>query len=183
MTDTLLLSPNYLKQNSFVDDNVSEKYIAPAIVSSQEIALKQIIGECLLNSLKNKVADKTINDPENAPYKELLDTYIQPFLLYATMERMTIPLAYKTSNFSSATRTDDDKMSSSSFSEVALIKNYWLNERNVYKRELQCYLKKNRSLYPELSSCCDVNLDSSADCGIWLGGKRGKIINRKHCCC
>ena len=183
MTDILLLSPNYLKQNSFVDDNVSEKYIAPAIVSSQEISLKGIIGNCLLTAIKNKVNDKSINDTENAAYKELLDTYIQPYLVYATMERMAIPLAYKTGNFSSATRTDDEKMSSSSFADVALIKNYWKNEKDSYKRELQCYLKKNKSLFPELSSCCDINLDATADIGIWLGGARGKIIKRKCKCC
>ena len=182
-TDTLLISPNYIKQNSEVDLNVAEPYIAPSIVYAQNIGLKHIIGECLLNVLKNMVSDNSIKNPENVAYKTLLNDYIQPYLIYAVLERMAIPLAYKTSNFSSATRTDDDKMSSSSFSEVALIKNYWKDEKDSYKRELQCYLKKNKSLYPELASCCDTNLNSTADTGLWLGGDRGKIINRKCKCC
>lgn len=180
MDSVLLISPDFVRRNSEVDLNVAEKHIVPAIVAAQNMQLEPVIGKCLLDALKNMIQEKTLND--NPSYKNLLEEYIQPFLVYATLEKMTIPLAFKTSNFSSATRTDDEKMSASDFDTVALMRHYWENERNFYKYELQKYLRQSQSLFPELA-CCDKNLWSSADSGIYLGGIRGKIVPRDYCKC
>ena len=53
---------------------------------------------------------------------------------------------------------------------------------DAYCLDLQNFLLRNRSDYPELTdNCCHnikSNLHSAASCGIFLGGSRGKTIRR-----
>ena len=48
----LLCSEKFIKENSSISDNVAGKYILAALRDAQEIRLKGILGECLLNTLK-----------------------------------------------------------------------------------------------------------------------------------
>lgn len=178
--EVLLISEDYIKSESLMDDNLSPKYLLTAIKLSQDVELRSIIGECLLSTIQQKVYDGEIDDTENIKYKDLLDYYIQPFLLYQVLSETIIPVSYKIANFG-LMNTDDEKAAVVSNAHINLIREQYLNKANVYKKRLQDYLCQNRSSYPELDDCCDVNLYSSTSSGIWLGGTRGKMVP-KDCC-
>jgi hypothetical protein len=178
--DVLFISEDYIKSESMLDDNVSGKYLLTAIKLAQDIELRSVIGKCLLETLQQKIFDREIDAIENGDYKDLLDVYIQPFLLYQVLSEIIIPTTYKMSNFG-LMRSDDEKDYSVDNGQVNLIREFYMDKANVYKKRLQNYLCNNKALFPELDDCCEVNLYSSHNCGIWLGGERGKIVG-KDCC-
>ena len=180
--DVLFISEDYIKSESMLDSNVSGKYLLTAIKLSQDVELRSIIGKCLLEAIQAKIFNSEIEEPENELYKDLLDNYIQPFLLYQVLSEIVIPVSYKMSNFG-LMQSSDEKDYAVDNKQINLVREYYLNKANVYKKRLQDHLVKNKSDYPELRTDCDcqVNLHSSNDSGIWLGGERGKVVI-KPCC-
>ena len=176
--NVLLVSEDYLKSNSTLDWNVSGKYILSAISTAQDVELQSILGTNLLESIQKKVYENEIDNYENSCYKELLDGYIQPFLLYQVLSEIVIPISYKMSNFG-VMQSSDEKDYAVDNKQINLVRTYYRDKANVYKERLQNWLIYNRTCFPELSEFNfpkDVypNLYSSSSCGIWLGGKRGK---------
>lgn len=178
--NVLLISEDYIKSESNLDDNVSGKYLQSAIKLAQDIALQSTIGTKLLESLQKKCIDKedNIDNEENVKYKELLDYYIQPFLLYQVLSDIIIPITYKLSNFG-VMRTDDEKDIVAESSQVNLIKKYYIDKADFFKTRLQNWVITYYNDFPELYSYKPLkdmypNLYSSSSCTIWLGGARGK---------
>lgn len=176
----LLISEDYIKSESNLDNNVSGKYLQSAIKLAQDIALQSTIGTKLLESLQKKCMDTedNIDNEENIKYKELLDYYIQPFLLYQVLSDIIIPITYKLSNFG-VMRTDDEKDIVAEPSQVNLLKKYYQDKADFFKNRLQDWVITYYNDFPELYSYKPLkdlypNLYSSSSCTIWLGGARGK---------
>lgn len=178
--DVLFISEDYIKSESMLDDNTSGKFLLTAIKLAQDVELRSVIGKCLLESLQTKIFERHIDDLENLDYKDLLDVYIQPFLLYQVLSEVIIPISYKMSNFG-LMMSSDEKDYAVDNKQINLVKEYYMNKANVYKKRLQTYLCSNKDKFPEIKDCCEVNLYSSQSAGIWLGGERGKEV-RKECC-
>lgn len=178
--DILLISEDYIKSNSSLDDNTASKYVLAAILNAQNIELRSIIGKCLLEKLQQLINDDEIDEVENLHYKDLLDMEIQPFLLYQVLSDIIIPVSYKIGNMG-VLNTEDEKAIVAANAQVNLVKDYYMMKADVFKKRLQEYLLRNKSAFPELN-CCDINLESSNSSGIWLGGRRSKILPRRRCC-
>ncbi len=56
MTEILLSSEAFIKSVSSISDNVAGKYILPSLREAQEIGLRGILGDCLLDALKERKA-------------------------------------------------------------------------------------------------------------------------------
>ena len=68
MAEILLSSENFIKSVTNISDNVSGKYILASLREAQEIGLKNIIGDCLLEKLKVLIKSG-IDAQENLKYK------------------------------------------------------------------------------------------------------------------
>lgn len=134
--NVLLISEDYLKTESFLDDNVSGKYLLTAIKMAQDIELQSIIGTNLLHSIQKKVFDNVIDLEDNKRYKDLLDNYIQPFLLYQVLSEIVIPISYKMSNFG-VMQSSDEKDYAVDNKQINLVKKFYFDKANVYKERLQ----------------------------------------------
>lgn len=174
----LLINEDYIKANSVIDNNLSGKYLQQAILDAQNIHLEQILGTKLLVKIESLVQNGEIFKEPN--YKLLLDSYITDYLLYQVLSSIIIPVSYKIANAGLVT-TSDDKLNNVDINSLNLLKSDYTNKANVYKARLQNYLLANRDLFPELNNCSidqeRPNLYSSSDCGIWLGGERGKYCS------
>jgi hypothetical protein len=53
----MLISEDYIKSNSSLDNNVSGKYLQSAIFSAQDIELQSLIGTKLLEKIQKLVID------------------------------------------------------------------------------------------------------------------------------
>jgi hypothetical protein len=122
------------------------------------------------------VEDLSIMNEENGKYKELLDEFIQPYLLYKTIEYIIPVVSTKISNMG-AVISNDEHITNLGKNERDSLMDYYMHKADFYQARLQEYLCKNLSYFKELSNgCCGIkpNLDSSASCPIWLGGIRSK---------
>lgn len=205
--NVLLISEDYIKSESNLDFNVSGKYLMSAIKLAQDIELQSTIGTRLLEALQKKVINwidpntpmpleapdiiipslpypprepisDSIEDDKNIRYKELLDLYVQPFLLYQVLSEIVIPLSFKISNFG-IMRTDDEKDYAAEYDKVMLIKKYYKDKADFFKNRLQDWVISNYSDFKELYEYKPLkdmypNLYSASSTGLWLGGNRGK---------
>ena len=178
MKNVLLISEDFIKSTTNLSDNVSGKYLLPAISLAQDVEVEETIGSPLLNKLKELIYNNQIALEENINYKSLLDNYLSPFLAYATIAHLTVPIAFKLTN-AGVLRTDDEKMYNVGTNEVDKIKYHYQHLADTYKYRLQRFLIAHYHHFKELQqykSIADLraNLYSSARCNVWLGGKRGK---------
>lgn len=183
MAEFLLTSEKFVKEVSSISDNVAGKYIQPSIREAQEVWLKSIIGSNLLNYIKALGLAKTLDDPANVAYKELVDR-AQYFLAYTAIVELTNKVSYKIGNFG-VTKTTDENLQVASQDEIAKMQYYYQSKADFCAIELQQWILDNRTLFPELDDCTcrkiHSNLHSAASCGLWLGGARGKMSNPKCC--
>ena len=179
--NVLLTSENRVKSISPLSDNLAGKYLLPTIKYVQDVQLRTIIGSCLLETLQQMVAENTINNEENAAYKQLLDEYAQPYLTYQVLSELTDILANKVVN-AGTVQVNDEHVNNSYRTERNDIKLTYLRYADSYKRLMQKFLLDNYKAFPELTECvCSMirdNLNTAYSGGIWLGARRGKMYRR-----
>lgn len=175
--EILLSSEAFVKEVTSASDNLSGKYLLPSLREAQEIGLKGILGDCLLEKLKTLVRAGHINDLDNAAYKRLLD-HCQYYLAYMTIVEVTNKVSYKIGNFG-VTKTTDENLQVATQDEIAKMQYYYQSKADACCLDLQTFILENKADYPELSDCAcrriEANLHSAATCGIFLGGARGRM--------
>lgn len=181
MAEVLLSSESRVKAATNIGDNLAGKYLHTALYEAQEIKLRGVLGDCLLDKCKRLVGDKTIGNPENVAYKDLVDK-CQDFLAYSTVVEILNKVTYKVVNFGVA-KTNDENLQVATPSEINNNKFYYQSKADSWCLILQNWLLNNKAAFPELDECAcnriSSNLHSSASCGIFLGGARGKYRRRR----
>lgn len=180
-TKVLLTSENRIKSVSPLSDNLSGKYLLPTIKLVQDVQLRTTIGSCLLTALQQMVAEKTIDNPENEIYKDLLDNYIQPYMAHQVLSEIVELVANKIVN-AGVMQTNDEHQNNSYRPDKNDLKLTYLRHADSYKRLLQEFLLANQANLPELEECTCAqlrsNLQTANSGGLWLGGPRGKMYPR-----
>lgn len=176
MAEILLSSEAFVKSVSSVSDNLSGKYILPSLREAQEIGLRGILGDLLLDKLKALRKDNTLETEAGGVYKTLVD-HCQYYLAYMTIVEVTNKVSYKIGNFG-VTKTQDENLQVATQDEIAKMQYYYQSKADACCLDLQNFLLQNKGSYPELTECCcsriESNLRSAASCGIFLGGARGR---------
>ena len=152
MNRVLLISEDTLKCETIINDNTGSEYIRPAIETSQDIYLQQLIGSELLDKIYELVATNKIVEEEN--YKTLLDDYITQYLKYKVLAEVVIPLAYKYRNAGIVTTTNDN-VQTTSLRDAQLVQNHYEMRANFYAERMTKYLYTNDGLFPEYKSTRD----------------------------
>ena len=168
MAEVLMISEKTLKSESYLNDNVGSEMILPAIQTAQDIKLQPLLGCNLYNALKNKILAGEVDEP----YLTLLKTYIKPFLIYAVLSDIQIPLAFKTRANGGAVQANTEYTYNSDRKDTQMIANYYEDKMNFYGFRLTDYLKQNSANFPEYrnNNCgCNSDLKQGFNSGIFLG--------------
>lgn len=96
MEKVLLVSANFIKNVTNIDDNMPGKLIEPAIWQRQNLDLRGILGDTLEDKLEELVRNDSINQEEFNQYKILLDK-CQYFLAYSVISDLCILTTVKIS--------------------------------------------------------------------------------------
>lgn len=182
MAEVLLTSETFIKEVSNISDNVAGGYIQPSIRDAQEINLRAVLGDCLLDRLKELYDGGAFDgDPipdEYIPYKALLDK-IQYYLAYQAIVELLPRVSYKVANFG-VSKSGDENLQVAGLDEIIAQEEYYQSKADAYCYQLQGWLLERAAAYPELDECACAriksNLYSAATCGIWLGGPRGRKL-------
>lgn len=174
MVQVYLTSEEFVKSLCSIDENIANKYLGPAIVEAQEIELREILGDSLLDTLKGMIAENNI--PEQ--YKELINR-IQYVLAYKAIVSLCVLASYKIANAGVVT-TGDDNVRNLDWKELTSVREYYTHKSDAYAGQLQRYILQNKDQFPELKDCeckkIKAHLLSAASCGLWLGGVRARKL-------
>lgn len=175
----LLTSEDFIKSCTNISDNLSGKYLQGAIREAQETALRDVLGSCLLDALKARLAEGHGTLPDGW-YKELADR-CQYFLAYTAIADVAMKASYKITNFGVA-KSNDENLAVATMDEIVANQGYYQAKADAECYRLQTWLLRYSSEFPELDACaCErikSNLASAASCGIWLGGPRGREVRK-----
>lgn len=178
MADILLSSEAFIKANTSVSDNLDGKYILPALREAQEQGLRGILGDTLLDKLKQLQGAGALS----GAYKTLVDR-CQYYLAYMTLVELSTKVTYKIGNMG-VVKSSDENMQVASQEEINNVQFVYQAKADSYCLDIQHFLLEHRSDYPELSSnqCYKIqsNLYSAATCGLVLGGARGKSVRNRR---
>ena len=176
MAEILLSSENFIKSVTNISDNVSGKFILASLREAQEIGLKSILGDSLLEKLKTLVQGKSIDQQDNIMYKYLLNK-CQYYLAYMTIVEIVYKVSYKIGN-AGVVKTADENLQVASFEEIVHQKEFYQSKADFHCMEIQNYILEHRSDFLEVDDCTcrkiHATLHSAATCGFFLGGARGK---------
>lgn len=176
MKNVLLTSPDFIRLNSNISDNVNSKVLSTAIREVQEDELQEILGQLLFEKLQDLVYSGDIEDPEYTAYKNVLDKS-QMFITYRVIAEIIIMLNAKIDN-AGLIQTSDENMDPMTLEDTLTLKQHYDTKASHYAYLLQNYLMEHLSELPELTECqawkIRSTLYSAATPSVFLGGARGK---------
>jgi hypothetical protein len=150
-----LISEDTLKSETIINDNTGSEYIAPAIETSQDIYLQQLIGTELLDKLYNLIETGDISNENNVHYKILLDEYITNYLKFKVLSEITIPLAYKYRNVG-VVQTNGTNIINTTMRDAGLVQNHYELRATFYADRMSKYLCTNAMHFQEYRSTRDA---------------------------
>ena len=176
MAEILLSSEVFIKSVTNISDNVAGKYILSSLREAQEVSLKSIIGDALLEKLKSLIQEEKIDQHEYIKYKYLINK-CQYYLAYMSIVELIYKVSYKIGN-AGVVKASEENLQTASFEEIVAQKEYYQSKADFHCYELQNYILEEMVDFPEVDECTcrriHANLHSAATCGFFLGGGRGK---------
>lgn len=173
--EVLLISTQFIKDNSVIDNNIDDKIIANTIMFVQESTMQEILG--------TKLLDKIISDVEadnlSGIYKTLADDYIRWTLLYYTVAELLEPLQFRITNKGVVTKDSESRSTSVSSDFIYKLKDSYLQKAEYYSEKTKKFLIKNYNTIPELinTDITDVRpLKDRNTAGILLYNGKNKIL-------
>lgn len=176
MNKILLVSEDFVKTNSALNDNLWGKFLLPAIREAQDINLQTYLGECLYKRIIGMVSDGSIITSTNESYKALLDDCIQPYLLYQVQANIIPTINVKLGNIGSVV-SNDEHINTLSQGNIDLVQRDFQLKADFYaQRMLNFILNHSNEFNLDECACKELraHLDSSASTSIWLGGLSGQ---------
>ena len=144
----LFLTPQTLKDNTVINNNVEDKILRKCISSAEDKYIHPLVGSGLYSAITGHISALMLSGtPIPATYKTLLDDYIVPTLIeYSTYE--LIPFSYKIFNKGISRQSSPDSIPAE-VDELIYLRNNILNQAQFYGTRLTSYLRTNSNLYPE----------------------------------
>lgn len=146
MTDTLLVSEAKVRSYTGLNNSVDSNLIRNSIRIAGDYRLQAIIGTLLYERLINDVKAGTLS----GNYKNLLDNYIQDFLIYASYYEI-IEEIYLRSRNNGLLRPNGGENSDPVDKDLYLMKRQSVdNKMTYYAERLTNYIVEENGLFPEL---------------------------------
>lgn len=143
MANVLLISENFLKENTGINTNIEFKDMRPTIIAAQDMQIQQAIGSPMYNELKNEITTSTLT----AANETLLTDYIQPALMYWVLAEAPLVISYKFANKGIVSH-DSDNASPASLNEINFLAQKYKTKAEWYTERITSFLCANHLDYP-----------------------------------
>ena len=196
----MIITPDEVRTLSNISDNVNSKVLAAAIRTVQDDELMLIVGEPLLDKLKdvkenggseippNVKSDGTLLTPDQkAPagrsiYTEVIEK-ARMFIINKVISELIVMINYKIDN-AGLIQTADDNIECLGIDDTLTLKGYYDSRADHYAHLLQNFLIENLSRIPELTQPqiykIHATLHSAGNPSVFLGGARGRGLAPKY---
>ena len=173
----LIITPDEVRTLSNISDNVNSKVLAAAIRTVQDDELMLIVGEPLLDKLKDV---KENGGPEI--YTEVIEK-ARMFIINKVIAELIVMINYKIDN-AGLIQTADDNIECLGIDDTLTLKGYYDSRADHYAHLLQNFLIENLSRIPELTQPqvykIHATLHSAGNPSVFLGGARGRGLAPKY---
>ena len=182
--DVMLISPDTIKAMGEIDQNVDDGVIGASIRAAQNIYVQTVIGTNLLNRLQELVYNaikgegESINDPQNAHYKALLDHYLRDVIAYKVASEICVRNSLKIKN-AGVVQLSDTNVNAVSLADIKYLKETYDTYYNAALNRMVTYLSDNKDAFPELTAECKCggnkpsidgcNKNKYGNIGLYLG--------------
>lgn len=173
-TYTLFIGETYLKDSSYIDENVDVKLIRNSILETQEMRMLPILGTGLYDELVTQFAQ---GGTPTALNTTLMNTYIKPALKYWVLLDSALILTFKVMNKSIVKRTAENTESIQTTDLDRLLDHFKIRAE-MYSERITKYLLANNTSYP-LFNTPGNSIDTvypklnNYTQGLYLGDKKG----------
>ena len=175
--NTMIITPDEVRTLSNISDNVNSKVLAAAIRTVQDDELMLIVGEPLLDKLKDV---KENGGPEI--YTEVIEK-TRMFIINKVIAELIVMINYKIDN-AGLIQTSDDNIECLGIDDTLTLKGYYDSRADHYAHLLQNFLIENISHIPELTQPqvykIHATLHSAGNPSVFLGGARGRGLAPKY---
>lgn len=159
--DVMLIAPDDVKSATYINLNVDDATLAPAIRETQDVWLQSIIGTRLYNRVLELVfnaiegTEDNIDDEANVMYKDLLDNYAIPYIQAKVQAVLVLPDSYPTRNMG-VVHPGDTNLNPEQQGNILKLQQRYNATADRYATLLSQFLCQNRKAFPELNtgSCC-----------------------------
>ena len=176
--NVMLISPDEVKSQGDINYNVDDSFIGSSIRVSQQIYLRDIIGDALLEKLQVLVYNAieelpdNIDDNENIAYKTLLDDYIVPFLTYKVSYEICTRISLKIRNMG-IIKNYDTNQQQAELADVLYLQQTNDTYANDAANRMTKFICSEKAAYPESDFVCGCDESPKyARTGLWLGPSR-----------
>jgi hypothetical protein len=139
----LFISEKYLKDNSYIDNNVDDKLITPLIILAQDKHILPVTGTSLWNDILSQIISGTVS----SDYQDLLNNYLQKATLWWTLVEAVLPLSYKFTN-KNVMQKNSDNGQPASMTDLLKLKDQFTNNAEYYSERAIRHLRANTDLFP-----------------------------------
>ena len=174
--NVMLVSPNKVKTYGQINVNVDDSKIGAAIRISQDVHLRDVIGQELIERLQQLVYNKikglpdSIDDQENEQYKALLDEYVTPTLVYRTAVELCTIMTLKIRNMG-VVKNNDTNVQATDAADVKYMSEYYDAYYNDSLNRMMDFLCENKAAFIEVPDgfCTCSRKPRYARTGLYLG--------------
>lgn len=138
------ITETYLKEKSPITTNVDPKDLYPHIDSAEKLFTRVILGSSFYDYLIDKFESQTLNSDET----ELVQNYVKPAVMWRTLVLALPWINYNLRNKGIMQNTDDNA-NTTDFGIYRYMQNEAKNRAEQSENELQKYLCKNASDFPQ----------------------------------
>ena len=188
MNNTMIITPDEVRMLSNISDNVNSKVLAAAIRTVQDDELMLIVGEPLLDKLKEVKENGGSEIPSNVKsdgrsiYTEVIEK-ARMFIINKVIAELIVMINYKIDN-AGLIQTADDNIECLGIDDTLTLKGYYDSRADHYAHLLQNFLIENLSRIPELTQPqvykIHATLHSAGNPSVFLGGARGRGLAPKY---
>lgn len=170
MAKALFITTKDVKRYSVLSGNVDPDKFIYMVEIAQDTEVQNYLGTKLLEKIQDLIIAGTINDPANAAYKTLLETYVKPMTIYWALVCYMPFAAYTVANGGVYKHTSESSITVDK-DEVDYLVEKYRDIAQFYTNNFIDFMVYNQNTYPEYNANTqdDTYPDTSnADFGGWV---------------
>ena len=170
MAKALFITTKDIKRYSVLSGSVDPDKFIYMVEIAQDTEVQNYLGTKLLEKLQDLILAGTINDPVNAAYKTLLETYVKPMTIYWALVCYMPFAAYTVANGGVYKHTSESSVTVDK-DEVDYLVEKYRDIAQFYTNNFISYMVYNQTTYPEYNANTqdDIYPDTAnADFGGWV---------------
>jgi hypothetical protein len=170
MAKALFITTKDIKRYSVLSGNVDPDKFIYMVEIAQDTEVQNYLGTKLLEKIQALIIAGTINDPANAVYKTLLETYVKPMTIYWALVCYMPFAAYTVANGGVYKHTSESSVTVDK-DEVDYLVEKYRDIAQFYTNNFIDFMVYNQNTYPEYNANTqdDTYPDTSnADFGGWV---------------